>query len=363
MRGKATPAFLIALALLAGCGSDEDEGTPNSVAANAAPYVSAESAAVTFIDWAALKETLEFEDTSSSDPDDFYTALLEAAGDLGPLYSNTAITDEEPMALGFGPPDLESEVLIEVEDGVPLSVLGFPEEFGFEAVEDALSECSYSSEEIENGTLYTRELQAPCGDIDSSLGIPSPSVASIAVMPDDAMMLTASSPEPIETALEESAESSLDPVLSDLGGALDGVVAGTIAYGELGCPSFGISAALGPSATPEQLEAIEEEQGTAGDPYESLLVGYETGGDAFSGIIALDHADADAADAALESRENAISEGVTLTAQQPYSELFQLDQAEVEDDAVIFNVSAPSEGRPLKLLSAAALRDLTFAGC
>lgn len=358
--GKAATyaALVAATALLAACGSDDGPGDSDSIVGAASGYVTGDSVSVQFVDWAEVRGALGLEDAEG---EELFEGLAETR-DIGPLYSPGS--EPEAEIVGFGLEDLEWEAAIIEEDEPPLAILGVGGDFDYEGVADALAECGYDKAEAGDGTIYSLEEIGQCeDDTGPSFGIPGPALAAIALLPDDDRVLTAASPERIEAALDADGESTLEPVVDDLGETAADVIAGSISFGDLGCSAFSPTGGrFAGRATPEQIEALEEELGDVGEPYESLLVGYTAIGEDTAGRIVLDHESADAADAGLEAREPLFEEATSLVTSQPYTEFLKLDSAETDDDALVFEVSAP-DGGPLPLFSLIEQQDLLPAAC
>ena len=367
VRALAALCAIAALAALAGCGSSDYEGTggggsgsvgsgasadsasAGSALTRAAPFVGAGSAAVEFVDWAAVRKTLG--GGAAAD-------RMFRVSDIGPL--NTRTPPGVPGQLGFGFDDLEWEA--RVDGAATLGLIGFPEDFDLAAVERRMERCGYERAEIDGGALYSRERLASCtGDGDETgAQIPEPRLSNVAVLADDRLLVTASSPEEVERAVEGRGDSDgFESALDDLGSTLDGVVAGYVGSGEFGCRMFAPDATG--RLTPEIVRELKRRQGDLGEPYELLLAGFVPDGDRFDGRVVLDYGDGGQAEDGLDARRRSFEETTSPVTNETLSADVRLESAEVEDDAIVFSL-APREG-PLQLFGRVVKRDLPFAAC
>ena len=377
MRRKTACALTIscALAALAACGSDSGNGgggggdggsAADSVPAKAAPYVGSTTAGMFFVDWSAVKEQLGASDLSSKSSDKeklaFFGRRLRRVSDLGPLRNQHLLG----MAgiVGFDSTDLDWEVDVE-GSGPPVGVMSFPDDFDLGGVESALKKCGYkeSSNDVEGGTLWSTSPVASCGGKKDPSGTrtPGPQLANVAVLSDDHVVVAGSSADAVAAAAnggDDTFESSVD----DLGGTLDDVVAGYVGTGRLGCKLLAPGGEAGARLTPQIEKALEERLGDLGPRYEVLMAGYMPKGEAYTGRIALDYEEGGQAEDALEARKTAFEGATSFTTNRPMSDLLQLTEAKVEDDAMVFSV-APRSGAPLQLNGMITRRDLLFASC
>ena len=349
VRALAALCAIAALAALSGCGSSDYEGTggggsgsggsgasadsasADSVLTRAAPFVGAGSAAVEFVDWAAVRKTID--GGAAAD-------RMFRVSDIGPL--NTRTPPGVPGQLGFGLDDLEWEA--RVDGAATLGLIGFPEDFDLAAVERRM------------------ERLASCkGDGDETgAQIPEPRLSNVAVLADDRLLVTASSPEEVERAVEGRGDSDgFESALDDLGSTLDGVVAGYVGSGEFGCRMFAPDATG--RLTPEIVRELKRRRGDLGEPYELLLAGFVPDGDRFDGRVVLDYGDGGQAEDGLDARRRSFEETTSPVTNETLSADVRLESAEVEDDAIVFSL-APREG-PLQLFGRVVKRDLPFAAC
>jgi hypothetical protein len=337
---------LVALAALAagGCGDGGDKAAASMPLDAVAPFVHGSSAGVSFVDWSSLKKR---------SPEQ-----LRRVSDIGPLYSQELRSSRK--LVGFGVSDLDWEARVE-EGGAPVTVLGFPGGFDLGKVEDALKRCGYRRSAVQGGALYSKPVATSCGGKADTLGTntPPPTLASVAVLADDHLLVAAASPATVKAAVSQRGGGDFKKRLDDLGPGLDGVVAGYLGYGQFGCRQF---AGGGPNLTPEIAAELKRQVGDLGRPYDMLLLGFVPAGGRFDGRIVLDYADADDAKAGLEKRRKAFENVPSPTTRLPLTKLFRLTSAKAEDDAVVFTV-APADGRPLTLFAPLTRRDLLFAGC
>jgi hypothetical protein len=314
----------------------------------AAPFVRGASAGVSFVDWSALRKQLGAPDLAER---------LTRVSDVGPLYTNNLETGEK--LVGFGPSDLDWEAQVQ-SAGPPVSLLGFPDGYDLGKVEDALGKCGYKKAGIEGGTLYSKPVATGCGGKADSLGLrtPSPTLASIAVLDDDHVLVTASSPAVVNAVVKGRGGDDFKSKLDDLGSALGGVVAGYVGSGRFGCKQF---APGGPTITPEIAAELKRQVGDLGKPYDVLLVGFVPAGKRFTGRIALDYASEEDAEDGLKPRRAAFGKPSPST-RRPLSDLFRLTSAKADGDALVFSL-APAGGAPLRLNAPLFRRDLLVAGC
>ena len=353
-------AVLLGSLALAGCGSDDDsesgsdDSESGSVLSEASPYFMAESGWFQFTDWAAVKSEFGGEDltseSSEGEQQEFFETISEEAA-IGSDYLATLDDD----VVGFGPLDLEWEAQVLGEDQI-VNVLGFPGGFDFESVESALADCGYEESEVDGGTLFEKAPAEPCAGEEPFSSTPDPSLAAIAVLPDAGVAVTSSDAEAVTAAIEGDG-GPLDAVEDDLGSQLDDALAGYVAFGDA-CDAVSVS---GGSASPEQVEALEKEIGDLGGPYEIFLASYVDDGDGISGRFVLDFASSDEAESQLEARSDAFENARSLVTGEPYSDIYSLDSAEAEEDAIVFEASSVDGPNPL--LQSVVQRDLPFAAC
>ena len=355
--------MLCALAAVAGCGGSDDgggsgggdegsSGAPaGSALTRAGPFVRGASAGVEFVDWAAVRKTVG---------GDLSGARLFRVADIGPLNTRSPVQGPEP--LGFSLDDIDWEARVDGE--AALGLIGFPEDFDVAAVESALERCGYERREIDGGALYSREKLQSCdgGDDPTAPTIPEPRLSNVAVLADERLLVLASSPDEAERAVESRGDGGgFEDALDDLGSALDGVAAGYVGAGELGCRMFAPDAGAPGRLTPEIERELKRRQGELGEPYELLLVGFVPNGKRFDGRVVLDYDDGGKAEDGLEARRKSFEETTSPVTAEPLSADLRLASAEVEDDAIVFSL-APREG-PIQLFGRVVRRDLPFAAC
>jgi hypothetical protein len=119
------------------------------------------------------------------------------------------------------------------------------------------------------------------------------------------------------------------------------------------------SEALGPRVSSE-IEAQFDE--FRGNPFQALAFAYNVEGEGMTtGSIAMHYEDPADAEADLELRENALTEGNSLSLNQPYNQLLEVTEASVDDKDLVIAV-APVDDR-LELDQMLIRRDLVFALC
>lgn len=358
-------AVLTALAIgvsVSACGGGEDEDA--GVLAEAAAYVQAGTGTIQFTDWAAVREAFDAEElvgASAEEQYEFLGELFETAS-IGPAYSQS---EADAAALGFGPLDLDWEAYSFADEGGSLSILGAGEDLDFAAVEAALDACGYEASDVEaeEGTLFAKDLTAPCessGDGESAFAVPpNPGLSNVAVLPEAGVLIASGDPDAVADAVAGDGE-GLNPAIDDLGSQLDGSISGFLAYGDVQCSPLGPT---GSSVPPEIVEEAEEQAAELGGPFQTLLASVEvTEGDP-SGRFVLDFEDSEEAESQLNARREVFEEGSFAATQTPITDVFALDGAEVDDDAIVFEVGPPEEGAQLDLLSPVLNFDLPFAAC
>jgi hypothetical protein len=338
------------VAALAGCGSSGDHReSASSPAARAAPFVRGASAGVGFVNWAALKKQLGASNLS---------VRLRRISDVAPLYSPSLQTGAK--LVGFGPSDLDWEAQVQT-DGPPLSLLGFPDGFDLGKVKDALGKCGYEKSEVDGGSLYTKPIAVSCAGKPDSFGTrtPPPTLASVAVLDDDKLLVGAASPATVRAAVKGRHDDAFKSKVDDLGSALDGVVAGYVGSGRFGCKQFSPG---GPTVTPQVAAELKRRLGDLGKPYDLLLVGFVAAANRLDGRIALDYGDEGDARAGLKARRDAFEEAPSPATNRRLSDTLRLTSAKADGDALVFSL-APRGDAPLSLNAPVARRDLLFAGC
>jgi hypothetical protein len=169
--------------------------------------------------------------------------------------------------------------------------------------------------------------------------------------------VTSGGPDAVTAAIDGGG-SVLDAAAEDLGAQLDGALAGYIDFGETACEAV---SGAGANATPEQAEAIEKEIGDLGGPYEIFLASYVDESDGIVGRFVLDFASPDEAESQLDARSDAFESARSLVTGEPYADIYSLDSAEADEDAIVFEASSVEGPNPL--LESVIQRDLPFAGC
>jgi hypothetical protein len=320
---------------------------------------------VRFTNWALIKELEGFEsitsDSSGDERFEFYrTALLRHA-----VPSHFALRSIGVHAdyWGWESDDLDWETNVSVSMA-PGYVLKFRDGYVFDSVLENFEERGFIASVYNGVTVYTHtmELQADW------LLVTEFSILNTAVLADAGMLFLSIMPETVYEmvdAYQERTPSLMDiPEVKATVGTL-GEVPGAFVSANA-CEAFDPEALLkraGPLRPRDQIEAQLDDRPQLQD-YETLGIGYRYDDDEPVGLIVMDFASVEAANADLESRRWLATEGhiqdVTL---QTYSDVyFSLSDAYVEGDQIVFRARLV-DGKPHHLFTMIDRDDLVFATC
>lgn len=331
-----------------------------------------------FSDWSLIKQQEGFGDLSSADSLEIRMEFMQQAFSGHPL-SDPPVAPRQALFSAYGASyfpsfsetwgwdstDLVWEATIR-DDGAPAYVLQFDEHFDFAPLKALFEQRGYSQSAYQDATIYSHEMDLAAdwirtGDL---------AIVNTAVQDDAHRLVLSTGLEEVQAILDGST-SLLDTTTIRAIAARLGESAGvSIKVGTEACLTVDqIDEMYSPIAQHlglEQAALLDEILGRRVqlEAFAGWGVGYHYQGEELIGTIVLHYGSQERAEADLALRRQMVEEGFSWSrGGRSYREmLFALDDARVENGAIVFKVS-PVNGMPRHLVDMVAVRDMLFATC
>jgi hypothetical protein len=321
-----------------------------------------------FTNWAAIKAAGGASAVTGASPlDTKMELLLELDKSHAPTSGfGLAYLSRQWEQWGWDTTDLLWEATIQGE-GPPAFVLRLRDDFDMGKLQDRFETRGFVREDQNGAILYTHDLDLTV-DWRTELG-----VFNAAVLPEEHILIHASSPEALQPVLDAYSSGANWRGLSiptALAAALDDPLAAILLPGPEVCATFGPAALMdillhGEQPDADELAAIQRQFfGEAPlHPYLGLAVGYRYMEGRPAGTIVFEYPSTEAAAEDLAARRQLAAEGQSLVAEAPIRDrLFTLESAAVSGSSLRLDVR-PADDRPRRLFDMLSRRDMPFAAC
>jgi hypothetical protein len=318
--------------------------------------------AFAFTDWSQLKTALDASSlTSASSMAERIDFLLPATRDLG-AASGFALQFLEKQAdlWGWDTTDLLWEATISA--GPPVYVLKLRDDFDVDALITRFEERGFDQRKQGDALIFTHPLDLSV-DWRTELA-----VFNAAIFPEHRLLIHASSPAAVETAVATFADPvqswAADPTYQALAAPLADVASVLIGPGAMLCMPFDAAGLpVDTLGADEQALAETLTRGVGLHPFAALAVGYTLAEQTTEGVILFQYASPVTAQGDLAVRRFLAERGLSLITQAPLSKvLFTVEDAVVTGSTVVLSV-APREGVARRLFDMVNRRDMIFAAC
>lgn len=311
-----------------------------------------------FTDWSRIKTALNATAISSaSSMAERIDFLLPATRDLG-AASGFALQFLEKQAdlWGWDTTDLLWEATISA--GPPVYVLKLRNDFDVDALITRFEERGFDQHKQGDALVFTHPLDLSV-DWRTELA-----VFNAALFPEHRLLIHASSPAAVETAVATFANPAQSwaaaPTYQALAALLADVASVLIGPGATLCAPFD-AAGLPVDMLDADGQALT--RGAGVQPFAALAVGYTLAGSQTQGRILFQYASSAAAQDDLAARRFLAEQGLSLITRMPLSKaLFTVEDAAVDGSTVILTV-APRENVARRLFDMVNRRDMIFAAC
>lgn len=335
---------------------------------------------VSLTNWSAVMQTASVEQVDSGTPLEQRQQRHEAFRSLSPaIYLRgawsgvTMLPPAVPPRMdyfktwGWDATDLvwEAGVLLPIDGTV--RVLRLSGDVDLQAIADSFQKQGFERQEYDGVQVYSY-LQTPPAD-----WIAGSDQRHAAVIPDDHVLLHASSPEGLHQVIRArfgSSQSWADlPAFRSMASDFDQMIRADLIAGQFLCARWSIEAWLKNAEADAplrvELERLQGEGVAYQDlhAYEAFGMGYRIEGEEVLGLITMRFSSPGAAEADLELRSRLITEGNSLVMRQgvPYSQaILELIDAEVHEAAI--NLWVAPKGAAV-LWSALQSADMAYAFC
>jgi hypothetical protein len=304
-----------------------------------------------FTDWEAMREYGDLDETEAADADpESLVVFNEPNSPLGFSYNALQYPDHRSN-WGWNELDLDWEAEVVPTEGPPYNVLGFNDDFDLADLTSKLAEQGFESSEIEGGELY--QVDDPLS-LFGSVPTTDISIGTVAVIDEENVAIVGGTEDSAEIHADEAASLAGSESIASITERFGDFASVALVPGET-CAD----PALGGRTTPQIEELFEDLRGA---PYETLAMGYRVEGEGETmGAIVMHYGDSSAAEDDLELRTGVLEEENSIATRQPYSELLEVTDSEVDDSDLVIEVG-PADGS-LQLFDLLLQRDLAFALC
>jgi hypothetical protein len=293
---------------------------------------------VSWTDWTGLREETDVADPSGAGAEDFLADVSDRDLAVSSLASAAPALDE---TLGFTPVTAEWEILGQSRSGM-VAILKLGEDADFDDIADRYAAAGFSrpDDDALSGGVWRGGPDVVAG----LEGLESPELQNVAFLEDERLLLVSDNAGYLGDAVPfaQGDEDGLD--LSDLAGPVGDPLAAVALAEDLACEELSMNAA-DPDAQAVADGLVEDAGGV------SPLTGYLVAmGEGRSLEVVFDFESDDQAEDDARSREalaGAEDPGQLLA----YTELFDLDDVEVDGHTVVLSATANPDNAPLSNLT------------
>jgi hypothetical protein len=324
-------------------------------------FVTADTSYIYFTDWERLKDYQGVAELSGQDTlgqrTEFYQSLVKDQATASVHGANSAVAYDHTELWGWDTVDLRWELNVTTE-GPSVYVLALRKDFELKPLKGLLEAREYAKTSLQGADLYHHEL-----DFEADWVLGELSIFNIAIMPDQKILVLSSSLESVQTVLAAygRALSANRDLYTRAVKPLGKVASAILTLGTL-CSDLSFAALVQPllerGVSREVIDEMSEGlESSALHPYLAFALGYRYENSQPLGVMVMTYSDAALAQADLELRRMAATEGLSLQTNLPYREaVFELQEAQVEDTSVLLELR-PINNQPRRLFDMVYARD------